>query len=116
VCGAVSSFVTVITSPFVTVSVSGVYAGFPGVAEPAGIDKVGPVADDAVEDALPEEVPLLLPVVALEAAAAESFPVDWVKFPGSTTLIVPLPVEPTSPPPGAITVAVPLPWDIVGSD
>ena len=29
VCGAVSVFVTVITSPFLAVSVAGVYAGFP---------------------------------------------------------------------------------------
>ena len=70
VCGAVSSLVTVITSPLVTVSVSGVYAGFPGVAAPTGIDKVGPAAD-AVEDALPDEVPLA-PLVAF-VEVVESF-------------------------------------------
>lgn len=47
VCGTLSSFVTVITSPFATVSESGAYAGFPGVEDPVGIDSVGPVADAA---------------------------------------------------------------------
>ena len=59
VCGTVSSFVTVITSPFATVSESGAYAGFPGVEEPVGIDSVGP--PDAAGGAGGEE---LDPVVA----------------------------------------------------
>ena len=54
VCGTVSSFVTVITSPFATVSESGAYAGFPGVAAPVGIDKVGPT--DAAGAAGAEEL------------------------------------------------------------
>ena len=64
VCGAVSSFVTVITSPFVTVSVSGAYAGFPGVAAPAGIEIEGP--DEAGAVALDAVV---APVLAVSDAA-----------------------------------------------
>ncbi len=63
VCGAVSSFVTVITSPFATVSESGAYAGFPGVAAPVGIDSVGP--PDAAGAPGDEEID---PVVAVSAA------------------------------------------------
>lgn len=59
VCGTVSSFVTVITSPFATVRVSGAYAGFPGVAAPTGIDSVGPA--EAAGAAVVDE---LAPVVA----------------------------------------------------
>ena len=62
VWGAVSSLETVITSPFDTVKVAGVYEGLPGVYAPEGIDSVGPPAV-AVEVALPpavlfEEAPL----------------------------------------------------------
>jgi len=86
VCGAVSSLDTVITSPFLTVNVSGAYAGFPAVEAPAGIDSVGPEAA-AVEEAFPEEVPL--PLVAL-LAAVESFAAVWVIFPGDLGSLIPV--------------------------
>ncbi len=43
-CGALSLFTTVTVSPFLTDSSVGAYGGFPGVAAPAGIVIVGPVA------------------------------------------------------------------------
>lgn len=47
VWGALSLFVTVTVSPFLTDNSVGVYGGFPGVAAPAGMVIAGPVAAGA---------------------------------------------------------------------
>ena len=64
VCGALSLFITVTVSPFLTDNSVGVYGGFPGVAALAGMDIVGP---DAVAAGAAEPAP---PVAASSAGGA----------------------------------------------
>ena len=100
VCGAVSVFVTVITSPFLTVSVAGVYAGFPSVEAPEGIVN----ATEGPPGAAPPP-----PEDALVGDVDGAFDVLWVRSAGLISFSVPVPCVTVAFDPGCIIWAIPVP-------